>query len=100
MATIIEGALWTLTEKAANALVEEGILTKCDNEHSFILDVDKPIYHYSINKPDYVGSSNLHSYIIEAEKKVDNKHIPKPRDGTTATCQEDGQLWPCTEARK
>lgn len=76
MATIIEGALWTLTEYAAESMVEKGILVRCGANHRDVLEVDKPIYHLSIDAPDDVGQSNLHVHIIEAEKEFHPSSLP------------------------
>ena len=50
MAPIIEGALWTLTDPAAKLMEIEGLIKKCDAEHTVLL-VDRPIYHLKNNRP-------------------------------------------------
>jgi len=74
MATIIEGALWTLTEAAAKHLVEEGIIYRCEHEHTddVLLKADEQIYHLRHDLSSEVGYSNLHIYISDAEKAVEH----------------------------
>lgn len=76
MATILEGALWTLTEAAAERMVENGILVRCEDEHSCAptdgLEVDKPYYHISQEtSASWVGMSTLPAAIAAAEKHVE-----------------------------
>lgn len=71
MATIIEGGgVWTLTEAAAEHLVEEEIVFKCNANHKVALEVDKPIYHLKTKYRDDPGIQNLHSLIVAAEEAV------------------------------
>ncbi len=81
MATIIEGAIWTLTEAAAERMVENGLITRCDGEHVVkhlvddnledLLEVDKPIYHRARNAPDWFGFATISGAIRSAEEHVD-----------------------------
>lgn len=70
MATVADGTLWTLTEEAAELLVAEGILVRCEEEHIQTMPVDEPVYHLKHDAPKEVGFSTLYSYIKEAEKRV------------------------------
>lgn len=70
MATIIEGAMWTLTEEAAEHLVEKGILKKCIVHHVDILETDKPIYHINPNAAREINMETIHDYIVDAQKYV------------------------------
>lgn len=73
MATIIEDGLWTLTEAAAEHLVEQGIIYKCIGVHitPSLRASDYPIYHLNAKAPREIGVSNLHTYIADAEKIVE-----------------------------
>lgn len=67
MATIVEGAWWTLTNAAAEVLVGKGLIVECKEEH---VDAgDGPIYHLSSLSKE-VGFTNIDSYISEAESEV------------------------------
>lgn len=70
MATIIEGALWTLTDEAAQILVEQDIIKACDADHD-LLDVDQPIYHLANGLDPKAYFCLLDGFILAAEKKAD-----------------------------
>jgi hypothetical protein len=77
MATIIEGARWTLTNSAAERMVEKGLITKCDNDHIDVIEADLPIYHRYLKAPDWFGFTTVHGAIITAEKEVANDSSTK-----------------------
>jgi len=71
MATIMEGALWTLTEAAAERMVENGLLTKCQGKHTEeVLEADLPIYHRACDAPNWFGFGNMDQAIRAAEAHV------------------------------
>lgn len=70
MATLVEGALWTLTEGAAMVMVEKGLITPCDADHD-LLDVDQPIFHFASKTPDWFGFSTVYGAIKDAEREAD-----------------------------
>lgn len=71
MATIMEDALWTLTEAAAERMVENGLLTKCEGKHTAeVLEVDRPIYHVACDAPNWFGFSTMDQAIRSAEAHV------------------------------
>jgi hypothetical protein len=72
MATIIVGAMWTLTEAAGDYMVEQGLLIKCDKGHIPTLEVDKPIYHVHHKKPLWFGFTTIPGAIRDAERHVEN----------------------------
>ena len=79
MATIMEGALWTLTEAAAERMVENGLIVQCDEEdHPHTLDVDKPIYHIAEDAPGWFGMGTLNQAIISAEAHVTPEEADAP----------------------
>lgn len=70
MATIIEGALWTLTEEAAQRMVENGLIALCTRKHTNYPDLgeaDLPIYHRACDAPDWFGIATLPGAIQSAE---------------------------------
>lgn len=73
MATIIEGALWTVTEEVAEHMVDIGLLQKCQNNHTGMLDHDKPIYHISCNAPQWFGFATIDGTIRQVEKNLGQK---------------------------
>lgn len=79
MATIAEyGALWTLTDEAAQVMVEKDILFECPHsaDHN-IIEADKPVYHIREDKPDWIGVSTLPIAMAEAQSDVENaKRLP------------------------
>ena len=71
MATIMEGALWTLTEAAAERMVENGLLTKCTGKHTEeVSEADLPIYHRACDAPSWFGFANIDQAIRSAEEHV------------------------------
>jgi hypothetical protein len=77
VATIIEGAFFTMTEEAAEVLVADGIIFICGAEHIDTLEVDKPVYHLARGCPSEVGFTNLHTYIKEAERRAEKERQAK-----------------------
>lgn len=74
MATIMEGAQWTLTEAAAERMVENGLLTKCTGDHTEqVIADDLPIYHRACDAPSWFGFSTMHQAIRAAEAHVVNR---------------------------
>lgn len=78
MATILEGALWTLTEAAAERMVQNGLLVKClrPQEHACTphdaTEADKPFYHISLEtQASWLGMSTLPKAIEAAEAAVE-----------------------------
>lgn len=74
MATILEGALWTLTEAAAERMVENGLLVPCKSIHindHHAEDFDAPIYHIAIDAPPWFGVHSLPDAIKSAEAHVE-----------------------------
>lgn len=69
MATIIEGALWTLTEEAAMLMVDRGYLKACDSDHDLI-EEDQPIFHMANDHPDWLSLVTLPAAIADAERAV------------------------------
>ena len=67
MATIMEGARWTLTDAAAERMVANGLIQECYGEHLGVLEVDKPIYHRACNAPDWFGFATIPHAIMSAE---------------------------------
>jgi hypothetical protein len=76
MATIIQGAVWTLTENAANLMESKGLIVRCEAEHG-LLEVDKPVFHKHIKAPDWFGFSTVSGAINDAEKEVENDSATK-----------------------
>lgn len=71
MATIIEGALWTLTDKAAEKMAEDELIYRCDSNHN-VVDADLPIYHVTDKgEARGVGLSTMGGYIKRAEREVE-----------------------------
>lgn len=75
MATILEGALWTLTEAAAQRMVENGLLVECSNEHFCEpmdgVEADRPFYHIAPRAPDWFGFSTIPLAIAQAQAHVE-----------------------------
>lgn len=70
MATIIQGGTWNITEAAAEHLVAQNVLYKCDANHVDAEEFALPIYHLTHTAPHYIGSSTLGGLIKEAEEAV------------------------------
>lgn len=70
MATIIEDALWTVTEEVAEHMVETGLLVKCERTHQGVRDFDLPIYHIACDAPNWFGFGTLAQAISAAEKTL------------------------------
>ena len=83
MATILEEGIWTLTEAAAERMVENGLIERCDQKHyaghlyygendeEGLLVIDHPVYHRSPTAPDWFGFATMHQAIISAEKHAE-----------------------------
>lgn len=73
MATIIEGAEWSLTNEAAKVMEKAGFIKECkaDEEHQNMLELDKPIYHIHPQAPDWFGYTTIPGSIILANKEVE-----------------------------
>jgi hypothetical protein len=59
MATIIEHKLWTVTNKAADQMAKDGLITECVVYHVDILEIDKPIYHRARSAPEWFGLNTI-----------------------------------------
>lgn len=68
MASILEGAIWTVTEEVADHMVETGLLVKCEANHIGIEEYDKPVYHISPDAPSWFGFSTIAGAINSATK--------------------------------
>lgn len=74
MATIMEEVMWTLTEAAADRMVENGLLVKCEGKHTEdVLERDRPIYHRACDAPSWFGFSTMDQAIRSAEAHVEKE---------------------------
>lgn len=71
MATILEDAAWTLTDAAAERMVENGLIIECPLHHTMILESDKPIYHIAPCAPRWFGAGSIRVAITAAESHVE-----------------------------
>lgn len=72
MATILEGALWTLTEAAAERMAANGLIRKCDCDHLTTVPADQPIYHRAFDAPSWFGFATIAGAIRAAEAHVED----------------------------
>lgn len=70
MATLLEGAMWTLSEAAAERMVENGLIAACQGNHSGLVPVDRPIYHRACDAPNWFGFATIAGAIRSAEEHV------------------------------
>lgn len=78
MASIIENAIFTVTEEVAEHMVKTGLIVKCTSDHINVLDVDKPVYHISSEAPDWFGYTSIPGAIYSAIKAVESEPRPLP----------------------
>lgn len=87
MATILEGAAWTVTEEVADHMVENGLLVKCEKRHADqdLLITEMPVYHIACDAPRWFGFSTLGTAIESAMRTVENA-----REASEANVEDAG----------
>lgn len=75
MATIMDTALWTLTEAAAERMVANGLIKRCEGDHTQqgTIVADLPIYHRACDAPDWFGFATMHQAITAAQAHVEEE---------------------------